>query len=103
MIIDSSNNSVNSSAVSTAKTRAAATPGKEAKAEVPTEKTQGDSVSLSVKAQTMGRLQAQIGDAPEVDEAKVASIKAAIAEGRYQIDSQTVATRMLAQDDLLGQ
>lgn len=36
----------------------------------------------------------------DVDEAKVAAVRQAIAEGRYSIDSDAIAERMLAQDGL---
>ena len=35
---------------------------------------------------------------PPVDSAKVAAIRTAIAEGRYPVDPQTIAARMLALD-----
>lgn len=59
-----------------------------------------DSVSLSPQAQAMGRLESAIHSAPDVDEAKVAEMRQAIAEGRYSVDSQALAGKMLAQDDL---
>lgn len=102
MIIDSNN--VNSSTTAGTRTRSTAETGNNSKAAAANKpaETEKDSVSLSSKAQTMGRLEAKMADTPEVDEAKVAAIKAAISEGRYQVDSQTVAERMLAQDSWLG-
>jgi negative regulator of flagellin synthesis FlgM len=104
MIIDSNSNSVNSSSTSSMRSKSAqaTADNKNAAPAAPAAKTASDSVSLSNKAQAMGRLEAQIASAPDVDEAKVAAVKAAIAEGRYQVDSQTVAERMLAEDSLLG-
>ena len=105
MIIDQ-NSSVSTSTATSARTR----PGDAAKtgaadtrgnSEAVGKKPVGDSVSLSDKAQAMGRLEAKIADSPDVDEAKVAAVKTAIAEGRYQVDSQTVADRMLKQDSSL--
>lgn len=57
-----------------------------------------DSVSLSVKAQALGRLEAKMSEAPSVDSAKVEALKKAVAEGSYQVDSDKVAEKMLAQD-----
>lgn len=102
MIIDSNNN-VNSTATANARTRQTTeSQSTAAKSAPPAKPADSDSVSLSVKAQTMGRLEAQIADASEVDEDKVAAIKAAISEGRYQVDSRTIAERMLNQDNLFG-
>lgn len=102
MIIDSNN--VNSSTTTGTRTRSTAEASNSSKNTAPAKPagTEKDSVSLSSKAQTMGRLEAKIADTPDVDEAKVATIKAAISEGRYQVDSQTIAERMLAQDSWLG-
>jgi negative regulator of flagellin synthesis FlgM len=60
-----------------------------------------DNVSLSSQAQTLGRLEQAVRQSGDVDEAKVAAVRQAIAEGRYSIDSNAIAERMLAQDGLL--
>lgn len=60
----------------------------------------GDNVSLSSQAQALGRLEQAVQKSSDVDEAKVAAIRQAIAEGRYQVDSNKIAERMLAQDGL---
>jgi|SRR5690606_20327493 len=60
----------------------------------------GDNVSLSSQAQALGRLEQAVQKSGDVDEAKVDAIRQAIAEGRYQIDSDKIAERMLAQDGL---
>ena len=57
-----------------------------------------DSVSLSRAAQSLSQLQARAQTAPDVDESKVAAIRQALAEGRYQVDSQSLAGKMLAHD-----
>lgn len=59
-----------------------------------------DSVFLSQQAHAMSKLEAQAMQSKDVDEAKVAAIRQAIAEGRYVVDSQSVADRMLEQDSL---
>jgi negative regulator of flagellin synthesis FlgM len=53
-----------------------------------------DSVALSGAAAAVRDLAA----APPVDEAKVASLKAAIAAGTYTVDAQAIADKMLALD-----
>lgn len=104
MIIDPNNNSVNSSATSSSRTRQANNVAdKPVDAKPVADKPSSDSVSLSSKGQALGRLESRIADAADVDEAKVAEVKAAIAEGRYQVDSDTVADRMLRQDSWLNQ
>jgi negative regulator of flagellin synthesis FlgM len=55
------------------------------------------SVSLSSEAKTLGRLEQAVHTSPDVDEQKVASIKQAVADGRYQIDANRIAERMLNQ------
>lgn len=62
----------------------------------------GDSVQLSSQAQTMGRIQANIEASPDVDMSKVEAIKAAISEGRFEINAEAIAEKMLSQDALLG-
>ena len=56
---------------------------------------------MSRQAQTLGRLEQADKKSGDVDEAKVAAVRQAIAEGRYSIDSDKIAERMLAQDGLL--
>lgn len=63
-------------------------------------KSSSDSVSLSSKAQTLGKLEQAVHNSADVDEAKVARIKQAIAEGQYKADSTTIAGRMLSQDSM---
>lgn len=59
-----------------------------------------DSVSLSQQAHAMNNVEAQAMQSKDVDEAKVAAIRQALAEGRYVVDSQSVANKMLEQDSL---
>lgn len=59
-----------------------------------------DSVSLSQQAHAMSKLEAQAMQSKDVDEAKVAAIRQALAEGRYVVDSQSLANKMLEQDNL---
>lgn len=61
-----------------------------------------DSVELSAEAQSMNRLEENLAQLPDVDAERVASLKQAIAEGRFEIDPERIAQNMLNQDDLLG-
>jgi len=51
-----------------------------------------DSVKLSNQVQSLQSLEGKIKDMPEVDQARVDSIKSAIANGEYQIDYERLAT-----------
>lgn len=62
----------------------------------------GDQVVLSEQAQTIGRLQSKIDAAPDVNMEKVAEIRRAIAEGRFEINPERIAENMINQQDLLG-
>lgn len=61
-----------------------------------------DSVQLSPEAQSMNRLEENLARLPDVDAERVASLKQAIADGRFEIDAERIAQNMLNQDDLLG-
>ena len=60
-----------------------------------------DTVSLSDQALSLNNLQQKITDASDTDDNKVASIKAAIERGDYKVNSDRVATKMLAQESAL--
>lgn len=62
--------------------------------------TTGESVTLTQTALTMTAARNNAAEVP-FDDNKVAKIKAAIAEGRYPINNQRLAQRMLAFEDLL--
>jgi len=62
----------------------------------------GDQVVLSQEAKTLGRLQGKINSSPDVNLEKVAEIKRAITEGRFEINPERIAENMLKQEDLLG-
>jgi negative regulator of flagellin synthesis FlgM len=53
-----------------------------------------DSVSITSKAQQLQNIQSKLGDIPEVDKKKVAEIKLAIAEGRYKVDPEKLASNI---------
>lgn len=61
-----------------------------------------DNVVLSSEAQNLVRLQTKINNLPDVDLDRVAAIKQAIAEGRFEINPERIAENMLNQDELLG-
>ena len=54
-----------------------------------------DRVTLSPQAREIRDAQRALAAIPEVREDKVAEVKARIAEGRYRIDSQEIAERMI--------
>lgn len=58
-------------------------------------------VVLSAEAQNLGRLQAKISSLPDVNLERVAAIRQAIAEGRFEINPERIAENMLNQDELL--
>ncbi|WP_299791405.1 flagellar biosynthesis anti-sigma factor FlgM [uncultured Shewanella sp.] len=53
-----------------------------------------DSVSITSQAQQLQSTQAKLANIPEVDQGKVEEIKLAIAEGRYKIDPEKLATNI---------
>ncbi len=55
----------------------------------------GDQVTLTSSARSLQKLSQAVAAAPEVDAAKVASIKQALAGGTYQVDSGRVADKLL--------
>lgn len=61
-----------------------------------------DRVELSAQGQSMSRLEERVGQLPDVDSERVANIKQAILEGRFEVDAERVAERLLNQDELLG-
>lgn len=74
----------------------------EAKLSPPAAKAASDQVVLSQEAQTLVRLQSKINSAPDANLEKVAEIRRAIAEGRFEINPERIAENMLKQNDLLG-
>ncbi|ACE83541.1 flagellar biosynthesis anti-sigma factor FlgM [Cellvibrio japonicus] len=62
----------------------------------------GDQVVLSQEAQSAGRLQAKINSLPDANLERVAEIRRAIAEGRFEINPERIAENMLNQEDLLN-
>lgn len=90
------NNSANSNA-GAQKTGASAKPETTGTSGAGTE----DSVELSQAAKLITELETKIASASSVDTAKVANIKQAIADGSYSVDANSIASKMLASDDVL--
>ncbi len=103
MVIDPSSGynkgGVNNTSAGSSKVKAPASPSTEANSPSPTNS--DDSVSLSNKAQAMARLEAAVAEAPETNETKVAAIKQAVDNGSYEINAQSIANKMLEQDQHL--
>lgn len=55
----------------------------------------GDHVTLTTSARSLQKLSDAVAQAPVVNSAKVSSIKQALANGSYQIDSASVADKMI--------
>jgi negative regulator of flagellin synthesis FlgM len=60
-------------------------------------------VDVSDTARTLAALEEQIADVPVVSEARVEAVRRALDEGRYHVDAQRVADKMLRfEGDLLA-
>ena len=105
-MILNTNNTLDSVSTKGTRSKPAAPSAPEAKAPAPDAtpagKNPGDQVVLSQEAQNLGRLQTKINSSPDVDLEKVAEIRRAIAEGRFEINPERIAENMLNQDELLG-
>ncbi|WP_111643298.1 flagellar biosynthesis anti-sigma factor FlgM [Marinimicrobium alkaliphilum] len=104
MVIDSNSNGIKNHTQPTGGQRSQATgnsgtPAPAAKSDAPAS---GDRVVLSQEAQSLQRLQGRINDLPDVDSERVASLKQAIADGRFEVNAERIAENMLRQDELLN-
>ena len=63
----------------------------------------GDTVNLTSRAQLLERLDKSLSALPDVDAARVDEIKAAIANGEYEIDADAIASAMLRLERELGE
>ena len=55
----------------------------------------GDNVSFSDKAKNLKALETSIKNEPDVNQERVAKIKAALEDGSYSVDAEKVAQKML--------
>jgi negative regulator of flagellin synthesis FlgM len=101
MVIDS-NTGIHSSGGSPRNRIDSGTTGAKSNADTPAPKAEKADVSLSTEARNLSRLESSIQAAPDVDSDKVARIRQAIEDGTFEINAESIANRMLEQDDLLG-
>ncbi len=69
-------------------------------AAAPAAKAATDSVNLSAQAQALKALEEKLQKQPDVNEKRVAEIKAALASGNYSVDDLVVAEKLLGFDEL---
>lgn len=60
-----------------------------------------DTVKLTAQAQSLTKLEQKITDAPDTDDSKIASIKAAIENGEYKVNADRLAGKLLSQETSL--
>ncbi|MDF1588881.1 MAG: flagellar biosynthesis anti-sigma factor FlgM [Gammaproteobacteria bacterium] len=58
-----------------------------------------DKVSLTETATQLQSLRQAIADSPEVNTDRVAALRAAIADGSYEVDSETLAQNLINSDN----
>lgn len=59
-----------------------------------------DNVELSERAKELSRMETQLASSGDVDVNRVETIRSAIENGSYQIDPDSIATKMLDSDAL---
>lgn len=102
MVIDFNRLNSSSSLTGSTRTSAARETAESAKsapqspvAEQPGTVKSGESVHISNEAQQLQKVTDTLRDQPAVDKARVAELKAAIADGSYKVDSNRVASKLL--------
>ncbi|MFB4393806.1 MULTISPECIES: flagellar biosynthesis anti-sigma factor FlgM [unclassified Pseudomonas] len=63
--------------------------------ETPKASASGEAVHLSQEAQQLQQIREKLREQPEVNSARVAQLKQAIADGSYQVDAGRVASKLL--------
>lgn len=101
MKIDKPNNALPGKSIGESTSRAASNRGKAESSPAPQ---QGStSVSLGTTAAQLNSMENSMAGTPVADAAKVAEIKQAITEGRFKVNSEVVADRLLQTvRDLIG-
>lgn len=61
-----------------------------------------DTVELTDAARLLERLESQLAGAPDVDQARVDVLRAAVADGSYEINDREIADALLRADRELG-
>ncbi|GAA6153318.1 flagellar biosynthesis anti-sigma factor FlgM [Pseudoteredinibacter isoporae] len=108
MVINSNNGVNNANQTNTTRERNGVERNTESNAKAPAPAPEsklgnvGDKVMLSPEAKSFGKLSAAVAKAPEVDSEKVANIKKAIAEGKFEVNPERIAAKMLQQEDLFA-
>ncbi|MGC3964790.1 MAG: flagellar biosynthesis anti-sigma factor FlgM [Rhodocyclaceae bacterium] len=87
-------NSVKTTGASASESSGKARGGREAAAPAPAASA-GTTVQLSSLSGNLAKIEATIGQTPEVDSARVSEIKQAISEGRFSVDSEKVADGLI--------
>ncbi len=95
-------NGLNSNPSNTSKAKSgqgvAAPKGKQADNAPTTEAKATDTVKISAEAKLLSQVSDQLGADTPVNREKVEALKAAIADGSYQVDAQSVAKKMMDLD-----
>lgn len=60
----------------------------------------GETVKISAEAQALNRVSQQLETDAPVNQEKVEALRAAVADGSYKVDPQSVARKMLESDSL---
>jgi negative regulator of flagellin synthesis FlgM len=69
--------------------------------QVPRQSIGSDTVELTSGAKLLERLEKTLASIPEVDQTRIAVVKAQIESGEYQIDADNIAATMLRMDQEL--
>lgn len=81
--------------------RASESPNKSKAAEAPASR-QDDTVELTGRAQLLERVEKSLDTVPAVDSQRVAEVKAAIENGDYEIDAESIADAMIRLERAFG-